>query len=104
MPRIFAAVSVLLLTACVTVAEREASKKQWPEGVIVALNMCAQNGSFQHSKDPEGERVYCSREILVGTHIPTCVCRDEKQVVEERRESQQFMRNAAVTRDNRPGN
>jgi hypothetical protein len=104
MERIFVAVSVLLLTACATVAEREATNKRWSEGVIVATNMCTQDRSVQHSKDPEGQRAYCGFEVPLGTHVPKCVCRDEKQSVEERDAVEQFMRNEAQARQNLKGN
>ena len=104
MPRIFAAVTVVLLTACATVHEKEANKKQWSEGVVVAMNMCAKDGSFQHTKDAEGQRAYCGQEVLVGTHLPKCVCRYEQQGAQQREESQQYLRDAAHSRELLRGN
>jgi hypothetical protein len=105
MSRIFVAASVLLLTACATVAEREATNKQWSQGgVIVATNMCAQDRSAQHSKDPEGQRAYCALETPLGTHVPKCVCRDENKSVTEREAAQQFLRDEAAARQNIKGN
>jgi hypothetical protein len=104
-PRIFLAASVLMLTACATVAEREATNKQWSEGgVVVATNMCSQDRSVQHSKDPEGQRAYCGFEVPLGTHLPKCVCRDEKKSMGEREAVQQFMRDEAAARQNIRGN
>ena len=93
MLRIVVAFSVLLLTACATVAEREASKKQWSDGVIVALNMCAQDHSLQHSTDQEGQRACCG-ETPVGTHVPKCVCHDEGQSALDREQAQRYMRDS----------
>jgi hypothetical protein len=104
--RIFAAVTIVLLTACVheREANKEANKQQWSEGVIVAMNMCAKDGSFQHTKDPEGHRAYCGQEVLVGTHLPKCVCRYEQQGAQQREESQQYLRDAAHSRELLRGN
>jgi hypothetical protein len=105
MPRIFFAASVLLLTACATVAERDATNKQWSAGgVVVASNMCAQDHSVQHSNDPEGQRAYCAFETPLGTHVPKCVCRDENKSMAEREAAQQFMRDEAAARQNIKGN
>jgi hypothetical protein len=82
----------------------EANKQQWSEGVIVAMNMCAKDGSFQHTKDPEGHRAYCGQEVLVGTHLPKCVSRYEQQGAQQREESQQYLRDAAHSRELLRGN
>jgi redox-regulated HSP33 family molecular chaperone len=93
----------VLLTACVH--EKQANKKQdWSEGVVVAMNMCAKDGSVQHTKDAQGKRAYCGQELLVGSHMPKCVCRYEEQSAQQREESQQYMRDAAHTREVHNGN
>jgi len=98
LPNVSAASIVLLLAGCATISDREASRKQWSQGIVVATEMCATDGSSQHTKDPEGFRAYCAREEIVGSHLRKCVCRDEGQAVEERDESQQYLRNAAATK------
>jgi hypothetical protein len=97
-----AACILLFLAACATAAQHD--KAQWAEGVIVAMNMCSQDGSAQHTKDPEGNRAYCAREVMVGSHVPKCVCRDEGQTAAEREEVEQYMRNAAAARQVIRGN
>jgi len=81
--------------ACAQAKVRESNKK-WADGMVVASNMCAGDRSVHHTADPEGQRVYCSFEELVGSHIPKCVCRDEMQTPEERTEAQQYLRNAEL--------
>jgi hypothetical protein len=93
----------VLLTACVH--EKQANKKQdWSEGVVVAMNMCAKDGSVQHTKDPEGHRAYCGQETLVGSHVPKCICRYEEKAGQQRDESQQYLRDAAHSRELIRGN
>ena len=60
---------LLLALACAEARIRESNKK-WGNGVVVASNMCAGDRSAQHTADPEGQRVYCGFEELVGSHIP----------------------------------
>jgi hypothetical protein len=70
------------------------SNKQWTDGKVVALNMCAPDRSAKHTDDPPGQRVYCAIEELVGSHIPKCVCRDEAQAAQQRAEADEFLRQA----------
>lgn len=91
-----------LALACAQAKTRESNKK-WSDGVVVASNMCARDGSVQHTKDPAGKRAYCALEEIVGSHIPKCVCRDELQVNDEREEARQYMRDASQSRQLIPG-
>ena len=82
---------LLPMLACAQAKVRESNKK-WADGVVVASNMCSGDRSAQHTKDPEGQRIYCGFEELVGTHIPKCVCRDEMLTPEQRAEAQDYLR------------
>jgi hypothetical protein len=88
---------LLPLLACSQAKVRESNKK-WGDGMVVAANMCAGDRSSQHTKDPEGQRVYCGFEEVVGSHIPKCVCRDEMKSPDDRAEAQQYLREAAQAR------
>jgi len=88
---------LLLALACAEARIRESNKK-WGNGVVVASNMCAGDRSAQHTADPEGQRVYCGFEELVGSHIPKCVCRDEMRTPEDRAVAQQYLREAQQAR------
>ena len=84
---------LLPVLACSQAKIRESNKK-WSDGLIVATNLCAHDGTVHASKDPEGQRIYCGLEELVGSHIPKCVCRDEAEIADRRNESQQYFREA----------
>lgn len=94
---------VMVVTGCAAVQARDSNKK-WSDGVVVAQNMCASDGSVQHTKDPEGKRVFCGLEELVGTHLPKCICRDEAQAADQRDEAQQYLRDADRARQLLGGN
>src|SRR5207248_344057 len=72
--------------ACSTTRSQE---RVVSEGVILPNYMCAKRGVSAASNDPMGQRMICEFEELVGTHLPRCVCRDEKQIVADREGSQQ---------------
>ena len=76
----------LAVTACATTQSQE---RVVSEGVILPNYMCAKRGVAAASNDPVGQRMICEMEELVGTHLPRCVCRDEKQIVADREDSQQ---------------
>ncbi len=96
-------VLLLPLLAC-TKAQVKQSNSKWTDGLVVANNMCAKDGSVQHTKDPEGQRIYCGFEELVGTHIPKCICYDEQESAERRAEAQQYLREAEQSRQLVHGN
>jgi hypothetical protein len=85
---------LLPMLACAQAKVAESNKK-WANGLVVAANMCAGDRSVQHTKDIEGQRVYCGFEELVGSHVPKCVCRDEMQAPDERADAQEYIRQAA---------
>ena len=88
------AILLLPLLAC-TRAQVKESNSKWANGLVVANKMCATDGSVQHTKDPEGMRIYCGFEELVGSHIPKCICRDESDIAYRREEAQQYLRDQA---------
>ena len=104
MPR-FSRMCVLLLPllACAPAKVKQSNNK-WENGLVVASNMCARDGSVQHTKDPEGQRIYCGFEELIGSHIPKCVCYDEQESAQRRAESQQYFREAEQSRQLVHGN
>lgn len=62
------------------------------DGVILPNSMCAKHGVAAASNDAPGSRMICELEELVGSHYPRCVCRDEQQIVADRAEAQQAVR------------
>jgi hypothetical protein len=89
-PPLLLAVALAVL-ACTREQVRQSNKK-WSDGLVVARNMCASDGSVQHTKDPQGQRIYCGLEEILGSHIPKCVCRDEMQMRDQREEAKQYLR------------
>jgi hypothetical protein len=89
--RAFILAGGLLFAGC---ASKQAVHK---EGIVdrpitLALSMCAEAGTVAVSRGNEGERMVCERQTPVGTHLPTCVCRDEGMIAQQVEDTQQVIR------------
>lgn len=60
--------------------------------ITLALSMCAETGTVAVSRGDEGERMVCERLTPIGTHLPTCVCRDEGMIAQQVEDTQQVIR------------
>lgn len=77
--------------ACATQQGLGSTNRAVSDGVVLPNSMCAKNG-VAHSNDPKGDRMICGFELLVGTHVPKCVCRDEQEALAAREQSQEYIR------------
>jgi hypothetical protein len=93
----------LLLSACAPVSKQVEPKKKYGDSIIVARNMCAQDRTVQHSKDREGQRMYCGLEETTGSHFSQCVCRAEEVQTLERDDAQEYLRKAHLAKQNLKG-
>ena len=60
--------------------------------IIVANSMCGGYAVRAATNDAPGDRMICGWEELVGTHVPKCVCHDEKKAQADREMAQQYLR------------
>ena len=89
-----AAVLALSFVACATRPQRE---RQLAKATVLPNDMCAQNRVAAASNDPKGDRMICEFEEPVGSHVPRCVCRDEQNIVADRENTQQYLRDMEHT-------
>lgn len=64
------------------------------EVVVAASHYDAMQGLAVTAADigqPGAEQLYCKREMLTGTHVPKWVCRDEKDMAQERMLTQDYL-------------
>jgi hypothetical protein len=79
---------ISLLFACATPQR----SRQLAKAVVLPNNMCGQKGVAAASNDPKGDRMICEFEEPVGSHVPRCVCRDEQNIIADRENTQQYLR------------
>jgi len=80
----------IALTACaVTPIQRDRAVSR---DVVVSNAMCGTHGTVSASNDAKGERMLCGWEEFTGSHVPKCICRDEQGIIEEREQTQDWLR------------
>ena len=81
----------LALAACCRAAIPNRIDEESQSAVVMPARMCDSKGPAR-SNDPEGKRMICALEEVLGTHVPQCVCRDESQADSTRAAAQQSIR------------
>ena len=81
----------LPVIGCATQQGLGSTNRAVSDGVVLPNSMCSKNG-VAASKDAKGDRMICGFEMLVGTHVPKCVCRDEQEILAAREASQAYIR------------
>ena len=84
--------TALAATACAT--NHKPKERAISGDMIVANSLCGGYAVRAATNDPPGERMICGWEELVGSHVPKCICRDEKQLEEDRQAGQAYLRDA----------
>jgi hypothetical protein len=77
-------------TACAT--NHKPKERAISGDIVVANSMCGGYAVRAATNDKPGDRMLCGWEEPVGSHVPQCVCRDEKKMDEDRSMAQQYMR------------
>jgi hypothetical protein len=88
--------ATLAVTACAT--DHKPKERAISGDIVVANALCGGYAVRAATKDPPGERMTCGWEELVGTHVPRCICRDEKQQELDRDMAQQYLRDVEMGR------
>jgi hypothetical protein len=89
---LIALMSLLGATACAT--NHKPKERAITPDLIVANSMCGGYAVKAATNDPPGDRMICGWEEPIGSHVPQCICHDEKQLDENRQGGQAFMRDA----------
>jgi hypothetical protein len=82
----------LVAAACAT--NHKPKERAVSGDMIVSNSLCGGYAVRAASKDPPGERMICGWEELVGSHVPKCICHDEKQLEEDQQTAQAYLRDA----------
>lgn len=95
---VLVALSAVAVAACVTT--HKPKERAIDKDIVVANAMCQplSYGQYAYTKDKEGDRMVCGWEEFVGSHLPRCVCHDEKQLDVDRQMAQQYLRDTEMGR------
>jgi hypothetical protein len=89
----FIPVAILAAVGSAACATNHKPKERAVQGdIVVANSMCGGYAVQAATKDAPGDRMICGWEEFVGSHVPKCVCRDEKQMQADREQAQQYLR------------
>jgi hypothetical protein len=80
----------LLVAACATSSARRDDIVE--DGIVFPIGMCAKHGTVVTSNDAPGKKMYCEQVEPTGSHLPQCVCWDERILARNRAAAQQALR------------
>jgi hypothetical protein len=91
---IFVALVTAALGATACASSHKPKERAITGDIVVANSMCGAPGVAAATNDKPGDRMICAFEEPVGSHVPQCVCHDEKRLAEDRETGQAFLRDA----------
>jgi hypothetical protein len=110
MSRVFAAACFLLVAACASAPAPKPDKlppevsRKLAEGTVVARNFCRADRIVRYGADSAGQHAACSFEEVTGTHLSSCVCRNEAQSALDQQDAQNYLRDTERSIQNTKGN
>jgi hypothetical protein len=96
--RFFLAAVLAAFVAAACATDHKPKERAIQGDIVVANEMCGGYAVRAATNDKPGDRMICGWEEFVGSHVPRCVCHDEKQMQADRDLAQQYLRDVEMGR------